>query len=127
MRAHGLSDNKVIAPQPHPTFNVKRACHARDFKIDSAPSAETIRRALAELERRIKKQALIKIPTKRAYKQGSGTSPALLRSMEAHFHPGSQTAPVAPTSPLQFGATPASTYMLHPARTRIRLRGAGGP
>jgi hypothetical protein len=70
-----LSDNKVIAPQPLPTFNVKRTCHAKDFKTDSDPSTETVRRALAELERRIEKQALTKIPTKRAYKQGSRTQP----------------------------------------------------
>jgi hypothetical protein len=89
-----LSDEKVIAPRPHPTFNAKQTCPGTDFRIESDPSAETIRRARAELERRIKKQSLTKPPTKRAYKQGSGTSRwEGVRSTTARPSKGSAGAP----------------------------------
>jgi hypothetical protein len=57
-------------------------------------NAEAIRRGRAELARRLKKQQLLKVPTKRAYKQGSGTNPwDGVRSTTARPSKGSAGAP----------------------------------
>jgi hypothetical protein len=89
-----LSQDKVIAPLPHPPANAKGACPGKKFRIGVEPSPEDIRRAGAELERRRKKQALNRVPTKRAYKQGPGTNPwEAVRATSARPSKGTAGAP----------------------------------